>query len=121
MMALELALRDPWRPCGAIARGGTVLGIALGPPEQVWLATDAGVWQRDAGRWRSLGLPLHATALVWANGLLIAGSASGGILYSGDNGRSWYSAWVDETTSAVTCFAASPSLSSGQVLLAGTD
>jgi photosystem II stability/assembly factor-like uncharacterized protein len=123
MMALELAMRDHWRPRGAIAPGGTVLGIALGAPEQVWLATDAGVWQRDAGRWRSLGLglPLHATALVWANGLLIAGSASGGILYSGDNGRSWYTAWVDETISAVTCFAVSPSLSSGQILLAGTD
>src|SRR5262249_22988435 len=103
------AMRHPWRRSGSIARGGTVLGIALGAPGQVWLATTAGLWQGDVGHWWSLGVArqLRASALALAGGLLIAGDAWGGIRFSDDNGRTWHTALVDETTSAVTCFGVS--------------
>src|SRR5689334_22498451 len=93
------ARRHAWRRSGSIAPGGTVLGIALSAPGQVWLATTAGLWQGDVGHWRSLGMAgqLRASALALASGLLIAGEAGGGIRFSGDNGHTWQTAWVDGT------------------------
>src|SRR5690349_15687582 len=87
MTASALAMRDSWRRGGPIAPGGTVLGIAPGAPGQVWLATAAGIWHGDVGRWRPLGpgFPPRATALLWADGLLIAGDVPDGIRYSLDS------------------------------------
>ena len=115
------AAQTGWRCSGPIAAGGTVLGIAACGQTTIWLATTAGIWQGDIGRWRAgKEIPVRASALVAADGVLVAGGSPTGILYSVDGGREWHTAWVDGTTSGVTCFAMSPCFTQDRVLLAGT-
>lgn len=120
MTAPESAMHGHWRRDGAIVNGGTVLGIALSATGGLWLATSAGLWQGEPGRWRPVDAELRTAALTMAGGLLLAADAPSGIRYSADDGAGWFRAWVDGTTSLVTCFAVSPNFAHDRVLLAGT-
>lgn len=106
----------------------TVLSIA--PAHSgVWLATDAGVWHGVWGAWQLLAtqptLQL-ATVIVQPisdeqNAPLLVGGLPSGIQFSVDQGTHWFSAWIDEVASGITCFTCSPRFAHDRVLLAGTE
>jgi len=116
-------LGETWQRIGAIATGGSVLSIRAGAMGQTWLATGGGILSDAAGGWRPLPepVPLDQAGLVGAVGSdwWVAG-LSGGLILTWDGGRSWASAWIDQVSEPITCFAASPRYESDITLLAGT-
>ena len=109
--------------------GCTVLSIAVTGGD-VWVATDAGLWRGSAGGWQLAAVPpglalvsaiVRAGAAEDPGGVLLAAGLAGGIQYSVDGGQRWYEAWVDEITSSVTCFVASPRFAIDRMVLAGTE
>jgi photosystem II stability/assembly factor-like uncharacterized protein len=115
-------MTNTWQPHGAIAAGGTILGIAASPTG-IWLATEAGIWGSVAGAWRPAeeAAPLPQTvALACAGPAIFVGGAPFGIAYSVDDGHSWRTTWIDQADRPVTCFAVSPRFAHDGVLLAGT-
>jgi photosystem II stability/assembly factor-like uncharacterized protein len=107
----------------------TVLSIAAAEGS-VWVATDAGLWQRCSEGWRQRPAPpaapvvsviAHTVAAGDPGGALLAAGVLGGIQYSVDGGERWYGAWIDEVPSSATCFAVSPRFALDRAVLAGTE
>ena len=107
----------------------TVLSIAVAA-DSVWVATDAGLWRRCGDVWRLIDCASRDPSRCrdrarWCGrdpgGMLLVAGLAGGVFYSVDGGEHWYSAWVDEIASSVTCFAVSPCFAIDRVVLAGTE
>jgi photosystem II stability/assembly factor-like uncharacterized protein len=112
-----------WRNIGAIALGGTVLGISPGHAGEHWLLTDSGAWRSAHDSWQPVLIdaqPLRASTLIDVAGCVIVGNATGGIRYSPNSGQHWYAAWDEDVASPITCFAASPADATHLTLLAGS-
>lgn len=116
-------MSETWQRSGAIAAGGSVLSMRTSLKQHTWIVTGGGILSDDGSGWRPLpgSAPMEQTGLVgsadtdwWVAGL------SGGLILTWDGGRSWGSAWIDQVSDPVTCFAASPRYASDITLLAGT-
>ncbi|MBN1261472.1 MAG: hypothetical protein JXB35_12410 [Anaerolineae bacterium] len=121
-------METSWRDLGVIVPGGTVLGVAGRRRQPCWLATDAGIFQVEAGAAGTLtacplanGQPVSLlTALAAAGRTIFAGGALGDVLYTTDGGERWYRGRNDQTMASVTCLAVSPHFDQDGVALAGT-
>ncbi len=112
-----------WQPMGRVTSGGTILDIGEGFEENLWSATSAGLFRKQADQWRpvSRGMSLtQVTSVLAVKKTLIAAGWPDGILYSTNNGRSWYKAWIDQIETSVNCLEISPNFAKDRVLLAGT-
>jgi photosystem II stability/assembly factor-like uncharacterized protein len=116
-------MSETWQRSGVIAAGGSVLSMRTGPSRHTWIVTGGGILSDAEDGWRPLpeSAPMEQAGLVgsassdwWVAGLY------GGLILTWDGGRTWASAWMDQVTEPVTCFAASPRYASDITLLAGT-
>jgi len=128
------ALKDSenaWERLGAIASGGTVLGLAISPVSDVpryWAATGCGIFfSDDSGEtWtqnlEGLTTPLLSTMAVAPNGALFAGALDGALFASFDFGRTWQAGLVpSELRAPVSCLLASPNFQKDGAAFAATD
>ena len=112
-----------WNHKGHVAPGGTALDITIDSTKGRWVASPAGLYRKQAGRWLPVhrDVPfLHFSALISAGKTLFAAGLPGGVMYTVDSGEHWHQSWIDQVQSPVTCFGISPSYSRDHVLLAGT-
>jgi photosystem II stability/assembly factor-like uncharacterized protein len=111
-----------WTNAGMISAGGTVSGIAGNEP--VWLATEAGIYQRDKeGHWCALaqGQPLpQISALAAAADTIVVGSGLGDIVFSRDGGGKWFRSKINQTPATITWLLLAPDFEANGVALAGT-
>lgn len=123
-----------WQRTRAIPADAAVFQIVPGIQDQLWLASSAGLFYQDANNWQMLSqnLPFaHPSALFVGGKIVIAAgldvhratSAAGhsNIFRSADDGTNWLVARVEQTTSSVLNFAASPNFHQDGVILAGLD
>jgi photosystem II stability/assembly factor-like uncharacterized protein len=109
-----------WHHLRAYTPPTPVLAVASGP-DGFWVGGLGGVaWGTDEGSWHPqiASLPLSAvTALVYADGWLIAGGSEG-IARSSDGGRSWRAVEVPTASSQVVALASSPTFAEDSTILA---
>lgn len=117
-------MSNVWERIGAVAPGGTVLDVAVDLDQRLWLSTGAGIFYTENGAWRPLrrGRPLaQVNALAWAEKTLLAGGSGGQIVYSTDQGETWYRGQTGPVSQPVTWLNPSPVFSRDNLILAGTD
>ena len=111
-----------WTELSQITTGGTVLSIA-DAEGRGWLASRAGLFAQTDARWHPIvrEVPFWGMSSVLQAGddLLVAGLPDG-LIRSGDGGRHWRKATIEQTAQPITCLAASPNYAQDSVVLAGT-
>ncbi len=117
-------MTSDWQRLDPIAAGGTVFQIQA-QAERIWLGTRAGLFKSEAGPWQPepVGQPLpYLSSLHVADGLLLAGGPQGQLLYSNDDGVTWYQGRAPQLHQAlISALAVSPTFRRDGVVLAGTD
>lgn len=113
-----------WQRLDPIEAGGTVFQIQTSAT-RVWLGTRAGLLRSDLYAWQPepVAQPLpYLSALYAAGGRLLAGGPRGQLLYSTDDGATWYQGRAPQIQQAlISALAVSPAFRRDGVVLAGTD
>lgn len=117
-------MASDWQRLGPIATGGTVFHVQE-QAEHIWLGTSAGLFKSNCDPWESqpISQPLpYLSAFHVVPGLLLGGGPQGQLLYSTDEGATWYQGRAPQLHEAlISCIAVSPTFRRDAVVLAGTD
>ena len=122
-------MTNTWQKNTSIPEGTAVLGISAAKNNEqgannLWICSPTGLFCEQNGRFAQQldGIPFHSASAVLAleKNVLVAGYPNT-ILRSPDGGKTWFSSRVEQISSAVTCFAASPNFKADATVLAGSD
>lgn len=107
----------------AIAPGGAIVDMAIGPDGRLFLASPAGLLRQQEDDWQMLmrGIPFWRlnTIASAGNSLFLAGMPHG-MMRSFDDGESWHRSFLDQTDAPITKIVPSPNYGRDRVLLATT-
>ncbi len=112
-----------WQQIGRVTSGGTILEIAKGFDENLWAASSAGLFRKQDSHWKPVSREMsltQVTSVLAVKKTIIAAGWPDGILYSTNNGNSWYQSWIDQIDTSVNCLEVSPNYAKDRVVLAGT-
>ena len=122
-------MKNTWQKNTSLPEGTTVLGISAAKNNErvagdLWICSPTGLFCEQNGQFAQQldGIPFHSASAVLAleKDVLVAGYPNI-ILRSPDGGKTWFSSQVEQISSAVTCFAASPNFKIDATVLAGSD
>lgn len=122
-------MENTWRKNTSLPDGATVLGISAAKNSEtgagdLWTCSPAGLFCEKNGQFSQHldGVLSHGASAVLALGkeVLVAGYPNA-LLRSPDGGKTWFSSRVEQISSNVTCFAASPNFKNDAIVLAGSD
>lgn len=113
-----------WQHLDPIAAGGTVFQIQE-QAARIWLGTRAGLFKGEADPWQPepVGQPLPTLSAIYvAPNRLLGGGPQGQLLYSTDQGATWYQGRAPQLQDTlISALAISPAFRRDGVVLAGTD
>ena len=121
--------KNTWQKNTSLPDNATVLGISGVKNNErgagdLWICSPIGIFCEKNGQFTQPldGLPFHGASAVLALGkdVLVAGYPNT-LFRSPDGGKTWFSSRVEQISSAVTCFAASPNFKADATVLAGSD
>jgi photosystem II stability/assembly factor-like uncharacterized protein len=116
---------NTWQTIATLPENGAIAGISgeMGA-NNLWVCSLEGLFfEKNGVSLHQAGdIPFRSASAVFAIGKsVLAAGYPNYIIYSPDEGRSWFSSRVEPISSAVTRFAASPNFNRDSTLLAGTD
>ena len=112
-----------WSHLHTLHHSGTVLDVAGSAAAGHWLAAPAGLFQLCAGRWvpRQKEIPFwHLNTVAVDHLTILAAGLPHGLVRSGNGGRYWEMAWIEQTDRPITAILPSPRVGQDRVWLAGT-
>ncbi len=122
-------MKNTWQKNTSLPDGTTVLGISAAKnsedgSDDLWICSPTGLYCQKNGQFTQYldGVLSHGASAVLALGkeVLVAGYPNA-LLCSPDGGKTWFSSRVEQISSPVTCFAASPNFKNDATVLAGSD
>lgn len=122
-------MTNTWQKNTFLPDGTTVLGISAAKNNEqsvndVWICSPTGLFCEKDGRFTQQldGIPFQSASAVLAleKDVLVAGYPNY-LLRSPDGGKTWFSSRVEQISSTITCFAASPNFKNDGTVLAGSD
>jgi photosystem II stability/assembly factor-like uncharacterized protein len=122
-------MKNTWQKNTFLPDGTTVLGISAaqssaGGAGELWVCSPTGLFCEKNGQFTQPldGVLFHSASAVLAleKDILVAGYPNT-LFRSPDGGKTWFSSRVEEISSTVTCFVASPNFKADATVLAGSD
>ena len=122
-------MTNSWQKNTFLPNGTTVLGMSAAKNNEqsvnvLWICSPTGLFCEKHGQVTQQldGIPFQSASAVLAleKDVLVAGYPNY-LLRSPDCGKTWFSSRVEQISSAVTCFAASPNFKIDATVLAGSD
>lgn len=118
-------IKNTWQKITSLPENGAISGISSeSGTGNVWVSSPAGLYCEKEGVFlqQTSGIPFRsASAIFTIEKMILAAGYPNHLVLSPDSGRTWFSGRVEQLSSAVTCFAASPNYRRDSTLLAGTD